>query len=67
MARVYTTIGIELETVGEAQPELLKQVFLVGSGFGDATERDLTAVGSGAFQRGEQSECSHRERAAERC
>src|SRR6266851_3612961 len=46
-SRVYTTLAIEFETVGKAQPELLKQGFLLSGGFGDAPQADLTAVGSG--------------------
>ena len=40
-------MAIEIETIGEAQPELLKQGFLLSRGFGDAAQTDFTAIGSG--------------------
>src|SRR5437016_5695412 len=46
-SRVYTTFAIEFEAIREGHAELLKQTFLLGRGFGDAAQTDLTAFGGG--------------------
>jgi len=50
---------------GQTDAKLPEQGFLLGSGFGDATEANLAAVGGGkndvgALDRGEQGDGSHR-------
>src|ERR1700733_8653538 len=70
--RVCTTFAIEFKTVGDAQAELLKQGFLLGRGFGDTAQTDLSAVSGGkdnggALQRGQQREGSHGRRRLSRC
>src|SRR5271157_6644928 len=57
--QVYTTCAVVFEVVWKAQLELMKQGFLLGRGFRNTAQSNLTAVGSrqydvGALQCGQQ-------------
>src|SRR5271157_5855373 len=63
--QVYTTCAVVFEVVWKAQLELMKQGFLLGRGFRNTAQSNLTAVGSrqydvGALQCGQQRERFHR-------
>src|SRR3954469_19655990 len=63
--RVYTTLAVEFEMLGETDTELQEERSLLGRGFGDAAQPDLVAIGGGkddigTLQRGKQSERPHR-------
>ena len=52
---------MEFEGLGDFESELLQKGFLLGGGFGDAAQTDLTAIGGGqndvgALQGGKQGE-----------
>ncbi len=45
--RVYTTFAMKFEPLGEAEPELLEERFLLGGRLGDAAQADLSSIGGG--------------------
>src|SRR5579871_2409369 len=59
--RVYTTFAVTLKPIGQVQPQLTKQSFLLVRRFSDAAQTDFTAIGGrqnnvGALERREQGE-----------
>ena len=45
--RVYTTFAMKFSPLGEAEPELLEERFLLGGRFGDAAQANLSSIGGG--------------------